>query len=45
MFFWDRTWALTRMTFDVIKKDNEMLLFPLLAAISSVLSPAAFNRE
>lgn len=37
MNFWDRTWALTRMTFDVIKKDNEMLLFPLLAAISSVL--------
>ena len=37
MFFWDRTWALTRMTFDVIKKYNEMLLFPLLAAISSVL--------
>ncbi|MFO0625031.1 MAG: DUF6159 family protein [Polyangiales bacterium] len=37
MNFWDRTWALTRMTFDVIKKDNEMLLFPLLAAVCSVL--------
>jgi hypothetical protein len=41
MNFWDRTWALTRMTFDVIKKDNEMLLFPLLAAISSVLFSVA----
>lgn len=37
MEFWDRTWALTRMTFDVIKKDSEMLLFPLLAAISSIV--------
>jgi hypothetical protein len=41
MNFWDRTWALTRMTFDVIKKDNEMLLFPLLAAICSVLFSVA----
>lgn len=41
MNFWDRTWALTRMTFDVIKKDNEMLLFPLLAAISSTLFSVA----
>lgn len=37
MNFWDRTWALTRMTFDVIRKDNEMLLFPVLAAVCSVL--------
>jgi hypothetical protein len=29
------------MTFDVIKKDNEMLLFPLLAAICSVLFSVA----
>lgn len=41
MNFWDRTWALTRMTFDVIRKDNEMLLFPLLAAISSALFSVA----
>jgi hypothetical protein len=41
MNFWDRTWALTRMTFDVIKKDNEMLLFPLLAAVCSVLFSVA----
>lgn len=41
MDFWERTWALTRMTFDVIKKDQEMLLFPLLAAISSIVFSVA----
>lgn len=43
MNFWTRTWALTRMTFGVIRQDTEMLLFPLFAAIcSAVFSVAMF---
>jgi hypothetical protein len=41
MNFWDRTWALTSMTFEVIKKDREMLLFPLLAAVCSIVFSVA----
>ncbi len=41
MNFWDRTWALTRMTFDVIRKDREMLLFPLIAGVLSAAFSAA----
>ena len=41
MGFWDRTWSLVGMTFDVIKKDREMLLFPILAGIFSVIYSVA----
>lgn len=34
---WDRSWALTKTTFSLIGKDKEMLLFPLLAGIGSVV--------
>jgi hypothetical protein len=37
MGIWDRTWSVVGMTFDVIKKDREMLLFPLLAGIFSAI--------
>lgn len=33
----NRSWSLTRTTFTLIGKDKEMLLFPLLAGISSVV--------
>jgi len=32
-----RSWEITKLSFDVIKKDKELLLFPFLAMISSVL--------
>ena len=32
-----RSWRLTKMSFSVIKQDKEMLLFPLLAGIFSIL--------
>jgi hypothetical protein len=41
MGFWDRTWALVRMTFDVIRKDSEMLLFPLIAGLLSMVFSVA----
>jgi hypothetical protein len=38
---WERSWMLTKASFGVISKDREMLLFPILAAISSLLYLAA----
>ncbi|MBI2675211.1 MAG: hypothetical protein HYX24_02035 [Candidatus Aenigmarchaeota archaeon] len=32
-----RSWEITKLSFDVIKKDRELLLFPLLAAIFSLI--------
>lgn len=32
-----RSWEITKLTFDVIKKDKEMLLFPIMAGIFSLL--------
>jgi len=32
-----RSWKITKLSFDVIKKDKELLLFPLLAGIFSIL--------
>lgn len=32
-----RSWEITKLSFDVIKKDRELLLFPLLAAVFSIL--------
>lgn len=32
-----RSWEITKITFDVIKKDKELLLFPLLGGIFSIL--------
>jgi hypothetical protein len=34
---WERSWAITRMSFDVLKKDSEMLAFPILSGIFSIL--------
>lgn len=33
----ERSWALTKTTFDIIRKDSEMLLFPVLAGVTSAL--------
>ena len=41
MGVWARSWAITRMSFDVITKDKEMLWFPVLAGIFSLLFSAA----
>jgi hypothetical protein len=38
---WSRSWALARMSFGVIGKDKEMLLFPLMSAICSVVFAVA----
>lgn len=32
-----RSWEITKLSFDVIKKDKEMVLFPLLGGIFSIL--------
>lgn len=40
MGVWDRSWMLTRMSFAVIRKDSEMLWFPVLAAFFSILFSA-----
>jgi Family of unknown function (DUF6159) len=41
MNVFSRSWQLTKLSFDVIKKDTEMLLFPLLGGIFSLLYSAA----
>lgn len=32
-----RSWEITKLSFNVIKKDKELLLFPLLAGIFSII--------
>jgi len=32
-----RSWEITKLNFDVMKKDKELLLFPLFASIFSIL--------
>jgi hypothetical protein len=41
MGVWGRSWSITRASFDVIRKDKEMLWFPVLAAFFSVLFSVA----
>jgi hypothetical protein len=41
MGVWDRSWSITRLSFDVIRKDKEMLWFPILAGFFSLLFSAA----
>lgn len=36
-----RSWSLTKTTFDIIRKDSEMLLFPVLAGIASTVYAVA----
>jgi hypothetical protein len=38
---WERSWAITRTSFAIIKADSEMLWFPLLATFFSILFSAA----
>jgi hypothetical protein len=38
---WDRSWSVTRTTFEVIRKDREILWFPILSAMFSLLFAAA----
>ncbi len=39
---WSRSLALTRMSFQVIKKDKSMLLFPLISGIVTLIAMASF---
>jgi hypothetical protein len=41
MSAWDRSWSVTRTSFGVIRKDKEMLWFPVLSAFFSILFSAA----
>src|SRR5438128_1438778 len=41
MNVWERSWSITRMSFGVIRKDSEMLWFPILAGIFSILFSVA----
>lgn len=41
MNVWDRSWAITRMSFGVIRKDSEMLWFPVLSFFFSTLFSVA----
>jgi hypothetical protein len=41
MGVWDRSWAITRTSFGLIGKDKEMLWFPVLSGIFSLLFAAA----
>ena len=41
MGMWDRSWSLTRMSFDIIRKDSEMIWFPILSGIFSILFSVA----
>jgi membrane-anchored glycerophosphoryl diester phosphodiesterase (GDPDase) len=38
---WDRSWSITRTSFSIIRKDSEMLWFPILAGLFSLLFSAA----
>lgn len=38
---WERSWAITRTSFAIIKADSEMLWFPVLATFFSILFSAA----
>jgi len=37
MDIWSRSWRITKLTFDVMKKDKELFLFPILSFIFSML--------
>jgi len=41
MGVWDRSWAITRTSFGLIGKDKEMIWFPILSAIFSIIFTAA----
>jgi len=41
MNVFSRSWQLTKLSFEIIKQDSEMLLFPLIGGISSILYAAA----
>ena len=38
---WDRSWSITQTSFSIIRKDSEMLWFPVLAGFFSLLFSAA----
>jgi Family of unknown function (DUF6159) len=38
---WDRSWSITQTSFSIIRKDSEMLWFPILAGFFSLLFSAA----
>lgn len=38
---WDRSWAITRTSLDIIRKDKEMLWFPILSTIFSIVFSVA----
>jgi hypothetical protein len=37
-----RGWALTKLSFNVIRKDKEILLFPIMSGIALILMAASF---
>lgn len=38
---WERSWSITRTTFGIIREDKEMLAFPILAGVFSILYSVA----
>jgi hypothetical protein len=38
---WERSWSITRTSFDVLRKDSEMIWFPILSGIFSILFAVA----
>lgn len=42
---WARSWSLTQTSLSIIRKDSEMLWFPILSGIFSLVFAAALLRD